>query len=151
MKSTTLFEAIGDIDDKKIADAVSPMPALKGSGWMKITSLAACCALIAGVAIYGIMPKSERTPAFSEQGSIQTETVKSASVKSSVGKMELFKVKKKLSAAKLGGELSFIKSIELHDDSEKLHVVVTSRKNEDIKKLLSYVAEENLIEIEYFE
>ena len=152
MRSTTLFEAIGDIDDKKIADAVSPLPSQKKNGWMKIASLAACCAVIVGIAAYGFLPQSEKATVDMKTESTQTESTNPVSAKkSSSGKVNLIKEKKKLSVAKLGGDLSFVESIELHEESGKLHVRVTSRESEDIKKLLSYVTEEKLIEIEYID
>lgn len=170
MRNTNLFEAIGGIDNKKITDALAPVPipVRKNYSWMKITSVAACLVVIVGVAAYGLLSKSKPdaniSVSISDSGSISTPAssseqsfspnVKPYSAQSqhlNPNRMKLLDVQEEISAAKLDGELSFVESVELNEDSEKVRIVVTTKDMEKLKKLKSNTDWSDYIEIKYSE
>ena len=148
MRNTNLFEAIGEIDDKKIADALAPVPITKRYNWVKIASFAACFMVIIGGVIYGLVPGQENgakivTPESAETG----EAVKPSNVE----QKKLLKIKEKISAAKRDGELSFVESVKLHNNSQKLRITVNTQDEEVLKNLLAYDENGDHIEIEFAE
>ncbi|MBE6913055.1 MAG: hypothetical protein E7473_11085 [Ruminococcaceae bacterium] len=148
MRNTNLFEAIGEIDDKKIADALAPVPITKRYNWIKIASFAACFVVIIGGVIYGLVPKQENGAKIAAPESAETgEVVESSNVE----QKKLLKIKEKISAAKRDGELSFVESVKLHNNSQKLRITVNTQDEEVLKNLLAYDENGDHIEIEFAE
>lgn len=76
-KKEALFRAIGGVGDDLIARAEQPV-SKKNTVWLRWTALAACCALVAGIAAFAHLtfgqPKSTDSVANMKQSAMQAES-----------------------------------------------------------------------------
>ena len=137
MKKNELFELLGEIDPELVARAQEKPRRSVLPMWMKVTTLAACAALIITASIGLLSPTGE-----------SGTTAPSVTMNVQIGSSALHHLADNITAAIERGELPFVTSVTVLEDSGKVLVTVNTDSKTHMKKLRSFDKTGKLLTIE---